>query len=101
MRSVVGQVQAGSGGVFVAAIEPAVYYLRANVGPDATPGPGDMLGFFGVSDLMGGQRPEALSLRGDQVRADVHLALTARVNDEGRLVAIPAADTAANDGTGE
>jgi hypothetical protein len=101
MRSVVGQVQAGSGGVFVAAIEPAVYYLHANVGPDATPGPGDMLGFFGVSDLMGGQRPEALSLRGDQVRADVHLALTARVNDEGRLVAIPAADTAANDGTGE
>ena len=101
MKSVLAQVEAGSSGVFVAAIEAAVYYLRANVGPDATPGPGDMLGFFGVSDLMGGQRPEALALRDDEVRADVHVALTARVNDEGRLVAIPAADTEANGGTGE
>ncbi len=97
MRGVVGQVQAGSGGVFVVAIEPAAYYLRANVGPDATPGPGDMLGFFGVSDLMGEQTPEPLSLRGDEVRADAVIALTARVNDEGQLVAIPAADN----GTGE
>ncbi len=101
MKSVVGQVQAGSGGVFVGAIEPAVYYLRANVGPDATPGPGDMLGFFGVSDLMGQQRPEALSLSGNEVRADVQIPLTARLNDAGTLVAIPAANAETNDGTGE
>jgi len=101
MTGVVAEFRASESGLFVAAIESAVYYARAVTGQDAAPSPGDLLGFYGVADLLGGERPQALQLSSGAVRADVTITLTARLNDQMGLEVINAADDAAGTEAGE
>ena len=74
-----GQLAGGTGGV-------------DHLGGDGALGPGDMLGFYGVADLMGGDTPQPLALVAGAVRADVTIAITARIGEDGRLTAYPAPD---------
>ena len=97
----VATVKAAADGSFLAAIEPATYYLRAVAGSEIGINPGDMLGFFGVTSLTGEDRPQPLALRADQVVIGVEIPLVARMDDEGNLKAIVADDNAATGEAGE
>lgn len=80
-------VETGLDGRFAAAVEPGAYYLRATVdiAGDDVLGVGDMLGFFGVTDLMSEQIPAPLQVTEDALMMDVIIPITARINEEGRL----------------
>ena len=99
-------VAADASGRFVTAAAPGAYYLRATVDQagDGTLGAGDMLGFYGVADLMGGDTPQPLALVAEAVRTDVTIAITARIGEDGRLTTYTAPDadaTAPGDAAGE
>lgn len=101
MRGELAALRASSSGLFVMALQPATYYLRAIVGADTRPGPGDELGFFGVADLTGEDRPQPVPLAFGQVRADLLIPIVARIAQDGSIEAVTAADTTAGNGTGE
>ncbi len=103
-------VAADASGRFVAAAAPGAYYLRATVDQagDGTLGAGDMLGFYGVADLMGGDTPQPLAMVAGALRTDVTIAITARIGEDGRLTTYTAPDPdttapgdAAEDAAGE
>ncbi|MCD6359327.1 MAG: hypothetical protein J7M38_00600 [Armatimonadetes bacterium] len=99
MHGEITHTRATASGLFVIAIEPATYYLRVIVGDDTVPGPGDLLGFYGVADLLGGDRPRPLSLTPGQVRADVSIPIVARISADGTIATVTAADTTTESGT--
>ncbi|MGC9320252.1 MAG: hypothetical protein ACP5KN_19620 [Armatimonadota bacterium] len=106
MQTEVATLQAGADGRFAGTVQAATYYLRATVDQqsDDSLGPGDMLGFYGVSDLMAEERPQALSMTPHALITDVTIPITARINEEGRLTAYQpdeAADAAPADDAGE
>ncbi len=80
-------VAANASGRFVAAPEPGTYYLRATIDQagDGTLGVGDMLGFYGVQDLLGQDTPQPLALVAGVLRADADIAISARIDEDGRL----------------
>lgn len=101
MRGEVAAVRAGTSGLFVVGLQPATYYLRVVIGPDTVPGPGDLLGFYGVQSLAGEDRPQPVALTAGQVRADLLIPIVARIAEDGSIVPMTAADTTAGNGTGE
>jgi len=99
-------VAADASGRFVAAGAPGAYYLRATVdlGGDGSLGTGDMLGFYGVADLLGGDTPQPLAMIAGAMRGDVAIPITARIDENGRLTTYTAPDadtTAPADAAGE
>lgn len=88
LRRVSFSVAADAQGSFLAVAPPAIYYLRATVGHDSGGGlePGDLLGFHGVTDLLGGDTPQPLDLPPGALRTDLAIAITARLDETGRLV---------------
>lgn len=89
-------VTADSDARFCAALGPGTYYAKAVVdfGSDGAMTAGDMVGFYGVSDILSGERPQPLELAANELRADVVVSLTARLDEEGRLVALTGAEEA-------
>ncbi len=96
LKSLVGTTPVGADGRFCVALAPGTYYAKVTVDleGDGALTVGDMLGFFGVADIMSGERPQPLALSSNALRADLVIPLTARLDDQGRLVAIKAADDA-------
>lgn len=88
MRGVVFSVDADAQGAFLTIGPAATYYLRATIdqASDGALGPGDMLGFHGVADLLGGDTPQPLELAAGALRTDLAIAITARLDETGRLV---------------
>ncbi|MEA3401509.1 MAG: hypothetical protein U9R79_09750 [Armatimonadota bacterium] len=106
MQREVATLRATADGRFAGTVEPATYYLRATVDQrsDDALGPGDMLGFYGVSDLMTERRPQALSLTTNALITGITIPITARISEEGSLTAYQseeAADTAPADDAGD
>lgn len=71
---------AASGGRFVLAMPAGVYYVSVVVRPEAKDAgwkpalPGDLIGFYGVTDLRKAHGPQPLALKpGEMVPAQVHL----------------------------
>lgn len=89
MREQSFAVQALADGRFAAVVEPGTYYLRATVdlAGDGTLGAGDMLGFYGVTDLMSEERPAALEVGEDALLTEVIIPISARMDEDGRLSA--------------
>lgn len=88
MRGVTLTVDADSEGRFLTVIPAAVYYLRAVVDlvGEGALSAGDLLGFFGVADLLGDDEPQPLVLSKGALRTDADIAITARLDEDGRLV---------------
>ncbi|MGI5819371.1 MAG: hypothetical protein ACOX9R_14885 [Armatimonadota bacterium] len=86
-------------GLFAAVVAPGTYYLRVTIDAagDGALGPGDMLGFFGVDDLRGEARPAPLEVTEDALHTNINVPISARMDEDGRLSAWPAADDAAGD----
>jgi len=87
LRQEAFSVAADAAGRFVAAPEPGTYYLRATVDQtgDGVLGVGDMLGFYGVEDLLGQDTPQPLALVAGVLRTDADIAISARMDEDGRL----------------
>jgi len=103
MRGVAFSVTADGQGAFLTGGPPAVYYLRAtmDLDGDGVLGPGDMLGFHGVADLLGGDTPQPLELAAGALRTDVAIAITARLDETGRLVTYTAETNADTNAPGD
>lgn len=88
LRRVSFSLAADARGGFLAVAPPAIYYLRATIDRDSDGGlaPGDLLGFYGVADLLGGDTPHPLDLPPGALRTDLTIAITARLDETGRLV---------------
>ena len=99
LKSLVTIAGVGPDARFCVALEPGTYYAKATVDleGDGRLSAGDMLGFFGVADIMSGERPQPLALGMGELRVEVVIPLTAQLDDEGKLVAIKAANDAAED----
>ena len=80
LRYEVVSVTADTSGRFVVLPEPATYYVRAMVDQagDGKLGAGDMLGFYGVTDLLGDDRPAPLSVPPGALMTGVEIAISAR-----------------------
>lgn len=102
LREEAFSVAAGADGRFVAVAEAGTYYIRAtiDVAADGQLGPGDMMGFFGVEDLLGGATPAAVEVGEGALRTDLDVTITARIDEDGRLGTFTAAGDAATDAAG-
>ncbi len=102
-KSLVHKASAGADGSFCAALEAGTYYAKVTVDFDANGvmSAGDMVGFFGVSDILSGEKPQPLVLAAGDLRQDVVIPLTAQLDGSGRLVAMTATDDAADDAQDE
>ncbi len=89
MRQEAVALAADADGRFAATVEPGSYYLRATVDQagDDMLGPGDMVGFYGVSDLLGGDTPQPLEVSENALHTDVTVAMSATIDEQGRLSA--------------
>ncbi len=82
-------------------------YLRLGLDMDADGhlGPGDMLGFFGVDDILSGETPAPIEISAATLRTDLEVQISARIDAEGQLTdvtsAAPDADTTAPVDAGE
>jgi hypothetical protein len=82
-------------------------YLRLGLDMDADGhlGPGDMLGFFGVDDILSGETPAPIEISAATLRTDLEVQISARIDAEGQLTAVtsaaPDADTTAPVDAGE
>lgn len=78
---------------------PRSYYARATIdqAADGMLGVGDMLGFFGVDDLLAGGIPVGVKVTENALMTNVDIAVTARIGDDGRLTPWPPAE--AEEGT--
>jgi hypothetical protein len=87
MREQAAAVTAGPDGRFAAALEPGTYYLRATIdrAGDDVLGPGDMLGFYGVADLMSEERPAPLQVAEDALLTGIEIPISAVMTEDGRL----------------
>lgn len=101
MQGEVAVTRAAASGLFVIGVQPATYYLRVIVGPDTVPGPGDMLGFYGVHSLAGEDRPQPVVLGYGTVRADLLIPIVARLAEDGSIVAVPGAQTTPTNAAGD
>ncbi len=90
LRNEAFSVVAGPDGRFAAVPQPGTYYLRVTIDEagDGALGVGDMLGFYGVTDLLGGETPVAVSVGADALRADLNVPISACINEDGRLGAV-------------
>lgn len=90
-------VVADEDGRFAAVSGSGVYYLRTTIdcNGDGVLGSGDMLGFYGVADLLGGENPSALDVPENALLTDVEIAISATIGDDGRLTPWTAPDDAA------
>ncbi len=99
LRNEAFSVAADADGRFAVVAEPGTYYVRVTVdrAADGELGAGDMLGFFGVADVLGGDEPAAVEVAQDTLRTDVEIAISAQIAEDGRLTAWPGEADAAND----
>ncbi|MFP4249463.1 MAG: hypothetical protein ACLFU7_07375 [Armatimonadota bacterium] len=102
MRNEAFSVAAGADGRYAVVAEPGTYYVRVTIdrdGDDAL-GAGDMMGFFGVDDLLGGDEPAPVEVEESVLWTDMEVPISARIADDGRLTAYTADDDAADDEPG-
>jgi len=99
LRNEAFSVAADTNGSFAAVAEPGTYYVRVTIDREADGelGAGDMMGFFGVADLLGGDEPAAVEVAQDTLRTGLDIAISARIDEDGRLRAYTAEADAAND----
>jgi len=98
LKTLARTVAVGGDGRFCAALAPGTYYAKVTVDfeADGALTAGDMLGFFGVSDIRGGDKPQPLQLAAADLR-DLVISLTAQLDDSGRLLALTVENEPAND----
>ncbi len=99
MREEVVSLETVHSGRFAAVLEPGAYYLRTIVDRDGDGmiGIGDLLGFYGVTDLLGEETPAPLQVEADTFATDVDIPISGRINEEGMLSAWPGAGPEPND----
>lgn len=87
LRNQAFSVETTADGRYAALAELGTYYVRATIdaADDGALGAGDMLGFFGVDDLLGGATPAALEIGEYALRTDVDVPITANIDETGRL----------------
>ena len=96
MQQQVLVLEATPEGRFAAVLAPGSYYLRAIVDRDGDDllSVGDLLGFHGVTDLMSEERPAPLEIAEGTLLTNVEIAISASINEEGRLSPWQPADDA-------
>jgi uncharacterized protein (DUF2141 family) len=85
MRDAVAALPVEAGpGTFLALLRPGTYYLTAIVdeGGDGKLGPGDVIGFYGVSSLDAGA-PKPLTLEAASIVGDVEITMVAQLTEGG------------------
>jgi len=98
MRNEAFSVATDSEGRYAAVADPGIYYARVTIdaAADGALGVGDMLGFYGVDNLLAGGVPVGVKVTEDALLTNVDIAVTARINEDGRLSSWPPAE--ANEG---
>ncbi len=86
LRNEAFSVAAGADGVFAAVPQPGTYYLRATIdrAADSKLGVGDMMGFYGVTDLFE-EQPASLEVTEGMLLTDLEIPISAYINEDGRL----------------
>jgi uncharacterized protein (DUF2141 family) len=77
-------------GAFAIAVAPRTYYLTAMVDEngDGKLGPGDAIGFYGVSDLASGKAPPPVAVSPGSIVTGLTIPITIRISDDGKAVPI-------------
>lgn len=103
LRRISFSVDTDAQGSFLTVVPPATYYVRAtiDIGSDGGVGPGDMLGFYGVAELLSEDRPQTLELPPGALRTNLVIAITARLDETGRLIAYSAETNADTNAPGD
>jgi hypothetical protein len=76
----------GPDGTFRVALRPGEYYASAMVDLDGDDrlGPGDVVGFYGLTDFASGAPPAALHASAGRLMSGVEIRMTARLDREGK-----------------
>lgn len=83
MREQAAVATASADGTFIACVPPGTYFLTAicDANPDGAFGPGDLVGFYGVPDLISGA-PKPLTVSSGSLVLDIPIVLIGRVTDD-------------------